>query len=96
MPRLSAPTTLYTVTTVMDASCRAVQTIITPAEYDPSYHPYLPMTTQLAPYGNGCVARVEYYTNFNDMIRAIRGEEIKHHKIARALIGFIEALTGIA
>lgn len=96
MPRLSPPTTLYTVTTVMDSNCRAVQTIITPTDYDPSYHPYLPMNTQLAPYGNDCVARVEYYTNFNNMIRAIRGEEIKQHKFAHALIGFIEALTGIA
>lgn len=94
--RTVAPTTLYTVTTIMDANCRAVQTTITPTEYDRSYQPYLPMTTQITPYGNGCVARVEYYTNFNSMIRALRGDEVKHHKIARALIGIIEALTGIA
>lgn len=92
---LTAPTTLYTVTTVMDGNCRAVQTTITPTEYDPQYFPILPMNTQLVPYSNGCVARIEYYDNFNNMIRALRGEEIKRHRIAHALIGFIEALTGI-
>ena len=96
MRRPNLPMTTYAVTTVMNSDCRAIQTTITPMEYDPLYHLDRPMTTQLIPYTNGCVARVEYYDNFNNMIRALRGEEVKHHKIAHALIGIIEALTGIA
>lgn len=92
----NASVTMYTVTTIMNHDCRAVQTIITPTEYDPAYLPALPMNTQLMPCDNGCVARVEYYTNFNNMIRALRGEAIKRHKFANALIGLIEALAGVA
>ena len=96
MRHRNTPVTMYAVTTVMNSDCRTIQTTITPMEYDPLYHIDCPTTTQLIPYANGCVGRVEYYHSFNDMIRALRGEEIKRHRIAHALIGLIEALAGVA
>lgn len=81
---------VYAVSTVMDTYGHAISTTITPMPCMPEVFARL----QLIQCPEG-VMRVEYFTRYNDVLRALRGEAVKHHKLARALIGVIEAITGI-
>ena len=83
-------TTVYAVQSVMDCTGHTVSTTITPLPYHEreSYHPRL---LHYPPY----VARVEYFFNYNDVLRSLKGAAQPQHRLARAFIRAVEALAGV-
>lgn len=83
--------TVYAVATMMDSYGHATCTTITPLPHESEAAYQLQLIQR--PEG---VVRVEYFTRYPDVIRHLKGERVKSHRIARAMIGLIEAVSGIA
>ena len=82
---------VYAVATMMDSYGHAICTTITALPSAPN----AVYQMQLIQRPEG-VVHVEYFTQYKDVLRHLKGAEAKPHRLARALVSFIEAVTGIA
>lgn len=87
----STETTVYAVATLMNSFGTAQRVTITPLPCMPERHARLEVFH--CPEG---VVHVAYFTRYRDAIRHLQGGNMRDHRVARAMIGLIEALAGLA